>query len=130
MGDAAAVKKIATGLVIGFLAGAFAMYALVPLHNDEKMKELETNIDALTKKLAVEQKNAGDSIAALQIMEEQKKKTDEKIKGDFDELQRTTAGITDAAQKLKVQIKILHSVLCDYSNDFCNKPKLFTAGTR
>lgn len=122
-------KKIVLGVVICLLVGAFAGYSVASKYDDGKMKENENRIDTLTKDLAALQDKSKNALARLQTIEDQKKIVDQKIKGDFDELQRTNTEITDVIKRLKAQVQILRKVLCDYSSDFCAQPVHNNAGT-
>jgi septal ring factor EnvC (AmiA/AmiB activator) len=113
------MKQIVLSLVIGLLIGAFAGHFQASKYDEDKMKESEARIDALTKNLAAEQDNSTKTLARLQAVEDQKKKIDRKIKGDFDELQKTNSEITDVVNRLKAQVHILRKALCDYNSDFC-----------
>ena len=123
------IKQIVLSLVIGLFVGTFAGYSLASKYNEDKMKESEIKIDALTKNLAAEQGNSKKTLERLQVIEDQKKKIDQKIKGDFDELQKTNSEITDVVKRLKAQVHILRKVLCDYSSDFCSQPVHNNVGT-
>lgn len=124
------MKNIVTSLVIGLCIGVFAGYSLMANHDDGKMKQLENKIDTLTKDLSAEQQKARDSLARLQAIEDRKKIIDQKIKGDFDELQTTNTEIRDVVRRFKVQVQILRKALCDYSSDFCAQPLRDNAGQR
>jgi gas vesicle protein len=123
------IKQIILSLVIGLVVGTSAGYLLASKYDEDKMKESESRIDALTKNLAAEQDNSKKALARLQAIEDQKKKIDQKIKGDFDELQKTSTGITDVVKRLKEQVHILRKALCDYSSDFCAQRVHDNAGT-
>lgn len=124
------MKNIVKSLVIGLCIGSFAGYLLMTNYDDVKMKQLESKIDTLTKDLVAEQQKARDSLSRLQDIEDQKKKIDQKLKGDFDELQKTNTEIKDVVKRLKVQVQILRKALCDYSSDFCAQPLRDNAGQR
>lgn len=124
------MKNIVKSLVIGLCIGSFAGYLLMTNYDDVKMKQLESKIDTLTKDLVAEQQKARDSLSRLQDIEDQKKKIDQKLKGDFDELQKTNTEIKDVVKRLKVQVQILRKALCDYSSDFCAQPVRDNTGQR
>jgi septal ring factor EnvC (AmiA/AmiB activator) len=124
------MKTIVVTLVIGLCIGIFSGYLFTTNHDDGKMKQLESKIDTLTKYLAAEQQKALDSLSRLQSIEDQKKIIDQKIKGDFDELQKTNTEIRDVVRRFKVQVQILRKALCDYSSDFCAQPVRDNAGQR
>jgi septal ring factor EnvC (AmiA/AmiB activator) len=124
------MKTIVVTLVIGLCIGIFSGYLFTTNHDDGKMKQLESKIDTLTKDLAAEQQKALDSLSRLQSIEDQKKIIDQKIKGDFDEFQKSSAGIHDAVKKLKVQVQFMRKALCDYSSDFCAQSVRDNAGQR
>lgn len=124
------MKNIVKGLVIGLCIGSLGVYSYMTNHDDVKMKQQEREIDTLTKSLAASQQEARDSLSRLQDIEDQKKKIDQKLKGDFDELQKTNTEIKDVVKRLKVQVQILHKALCDYSSDFCTQSVRDNAGQR
>ena len=116
------IKQIVLSVAIGLLVGALAGYSLASRYDEDKMKESESRIDALTKNLAAEQDSSKKILARLQAIEDQKKMIDQKIKGDFNDLQKTNTEITDVIKRLKAQVHILRKALCDYSSDFCAQP--------
>ena len=124
------MKNIVKGLVIGLCIGSLGVYSYLANHDDVKMKQQEREIDTLTKSLAASQQEARDSLSRLQDIEDQKKKIDQKLKGDFDELQKTNTEVKDVVKRLKVQVQILHKALCDYSSDFCTQSVRDNAGER
>jgi septal ring factor EnvC (AmiA/AmiB activator) len=124
------MKNIAKGLVIGLCVGSLGAYSYMTNHDDVKMKEQERKIDSLTKDLAAEQQKAVESLSRLQDIEDRKKEIDQKLKGDFDELQKTNTEIKDVVKRLKVQVQILHKALCDYSSDFSTQSVRDNAGQR
>ena len=124
------MKNIVKGLVIGLCIGSLGVYSYMTNHDDVKMKQQEREIDTLTKSLAASQQEARDSLSRLQDIEDQKKKIDQKLKGDFDELQKTNTEVKDVVKRLKVQVQILHKALCDYSSDFCTQSVRDNAGQR
>ncbi|MGA7595851.1 MAG: hypothetical protein WCA64_11715 [Gallionella sp.] len=124
------MKNLVTGLVIGLCIGAFSGYLLTANHDDGQLTQLESKIDTLTKDLSAEQQKALDSLSRLQAIEDRKKQIDQKIKGDFDELQKSNTEITDVVKRFKFQVQILRKALCDYSSDFCAQPVHDNAGQR
>ena len=124
------MKNIVTSLVVGLCIGSFAGYWFMTNHDDAKMKQQERKIDSLTNDLAAEQQKARDTLSRLQDIEDQKNKIDQKLKGDFDELQKTNSEIKDAVKRLRVQVQILHKALCDYSSDFCIQSLRDNSGQR
>jgi septal ring factor EnvC (AmiA/AmiB activator) len=124
------MKNIVASIVIGLCIGKFAEYLIITHHDDGKMKQLESKIDTLTKDLDAEQQKALDSLSRLQAIEDQKKKIDLKIRGDFDELQKSNTEIKDVVKRFKAQVQILRKALCDYSSDFCAQPVRDNAGQR
>jgi septal ring factor EnvC (AmiA/AmiB activator) len=124
------MKNIVASIVIGLCIGTFAEYLIITHHDDGRIKQLESKIDTLTKDLDAEQQKALDALSRLQAIEDQKKKIDLKIRGDFDELQKSNNEITDVVKRFKVQVKILRKALCDYSSDFCVQSLRDKAGQR
>ncbi len=126
----AIMKTIVTTLVIGLCIGTFSGYLFTTNRDDGKMKQLESKIDTLTKDLAAEQQKSLDSLSRLQAIADRKKIIDQKIKGDFDELQKTNTEIKDVVKRFKAQVQILRNALCDYSSDFCAQPVRDNTGQR
>ena len=116
------MEKIAAALFVGVLAGSLAGYWLSPKPSDARMHDLEQQIAAKQQELSRQQKISQERLDQLNAIEEQKKLNNQKMKESLDELQRTNIEIHNVFERLRAQVKILRTALCNYHNDFCTTP--------